>query len=285
MVPTVHARHDDATGTWSYVVADPATLQAALIDPLLDHDAASGRNDSTSARALLEIVATHGYDVRWILDTHTHADHLSAAHWLRRQLPDATLAMGAGITSVQRAHAERERHPAPPASRIVFDQLLHDGERFALGTLPARAIAVPGHTSDSTAYLIGNALFTGDSLLMPDAGTARCDFPGGDAALLFRSIAHLFHTLPDSTRVFVCHDYAPGGRAARCESTIGEQRRDNIHVREGTSPARFVAMRTERDAGLPLPALITQSLRANLHEGGLPHDDADATRVAGASPT
>lgn len=268
MVPTVHARHDDATGTWSYVVADPATLQAALIDPLLDHDAASGRNGSGSAQALLDIVHAHRYVVRWILDTHAHADHVSAVHWLRTQLPDATLATGAGVTAVQHAYAVQHGHAMPQPAALAHDHLLHDGERFMVGQLEARAIAVAGHTSDSTAYLIGNALFTGDSLLMPDAGTARCDFPGGDAGTLYRSIRHLFHTLPGSTRVFICHDYPQAGNVARCESTIARQRSDNIHVRDGIDEARFVAQRSARDADLPPPRLIAQSLRANLLDGG-----------------
>ncbi len=279
MQPHVISHHHPDTGTWSYVVADPTMRAAALIDPVLDFDAKSARTATASAQKLLESAREHGYEVRWLLETHAHADHLSAAQWLKQQLPDATLAIGAGIRDVQQTFA-----PALDADGTLaidgsqFDRLLGDDEAFHIGALPARAIPVPGHTRDSLAYLIGDALFTGDSLFMPDAGTARCDFPGGDAATLYRSIRRLFDTLPDATRVFVCHDYGPNGRTVACETTIGEQKRSNIHVRDGCDEAGFVALRTARDATLAMPALILPALQVNLRGGTLPAPERNGIR-------
>lgn len=279
MVPAVHPQHHADTGTWSYVVADPATREAALIDPVLDYDAKSARTSIASAEALLDIAHTHGYRVRWLLETHAHADHLTAAQWLQAQLPEAVLAIGAGIRDVQRHFAAKlEPGDALPSDGSQFAHLFADDEPFRVGGLAARAIPVPGHTRDSLAYLIGDALFTGDSLFMPDAGTARCDFPGGDAATLYASIRRLFDTLPADTRVFVCHDYGPGGRAVACESTLGEQKHSNIHVRDGVSEAEFVAMRTARDATLAMPALILPALQVNLRGGALPEPEANGVR-------
>lgn len=283
-LPRVHPHHHADTGTWSYVVADQATQDAAIIDPVLDFDARSGRTSTASAQALLDTVRGHGYRVRWLLETHAHADHLSAAQWLRGQLSDATLAIGAGIRAVQ-AHFAPLLDPDGTwaADGSPFGRLFADDDSFAVGTVDARAIPVPGHTRDSLAYLIGDALFTGDSLFMPDAGTARCDFPGGDAATLYRSIRRLYDTLPDETRVFVCHDYGVrpdhgNGRAPACQTSIGEQKRNNIHVRDGIDEAEFVALRTARDATLPMPALILPSLQVNLRGGALPEPDRNGVR-------
>jgi glyoxylase-like metal-dependent hydrolase (beta-lactamase superfamily II) len=284
MVPAVHPLHHADTGTWSYVVADPATREAALIDPVLDYDAKCARTSTASAGALLDIARAHGYRVRWLLETHAHADHLTAAQWLQAQLPEAVLAIGAGIRDVQRHFAAKlEPGDALPSDGSQFAHLFADDEPFRVGELAARAIPVPGHTRDSLAYLIGDALFTGDSLFMPDAGTARCDFPGGDAATLYASIRRLFDTLPDDTRVFVCHDYGVrtdqgSGRAVACESTLGEQKRSNIHVRDGIGEAEFVAMRTARDATLAMPALILPALQVNLRGGALPEPEANGVR-------
>ena len=267
--PAVHPFHDAATGTWSYIVADPATNAAWIIDPVLDFDAASARTATGSAQRLLDAVAASGYRVTAIVETHAHADHLSAAAWLKHEL-DVPVMIGAGIVQVQ-AHFgpvfDFDASFAPDGSQ--FERLLADGERLALGELPVEALSVPGHTSDSLAFLIGDALFTGDSLFMPDGGTARCDFPGGDAATLYRSIQRLF-ALPDATRVFVCHDYAPGGRARQCETSIGAQKAENIHVGAGRSEAEFVALRTARDATLSTPALMLPALQVNLRAGQLP---------------
>jgi glyoxylase-like metal-dependent hydrolase (beta-lactamase superfamily II) len=279
MPPLVHPRHHADTGTWSYVVADAETGVAAIIDPVLDFDAKSARIATVSAQALLDIVNEHAYAVRWLLETHAHADHLSAAHWLKTEhWPDATLAIGQGIREVQKAFRPifnlGEHFPVDGSQ---FDRLFDDGDAFAIGGLEARVIAVPGHTSDSNAYLIGDALFTGDSLFMPDGGSARCDFPGGDAATLYRSIRRLFE-LPDETRVFVCHDYGPGGREVACETSIGEQRRANIHARDGISEAEFVAMREARDATLAMPALILPAVQVNIRAGALPDAEDNGVR-------
>ncbi len=278
MKPIVHPHRHAGTGTWSYVVADPQTREAALIDPVLDYDAASGRTSTASAEMLLADVDAHGYRVRWLLETHAHADHLSAAHWLKQRFPEATLAIGEGIRTVQATFAPIfNLGPDFAADGSQFDRLFAADERFALGAIEARVIPVPGHTSDSNAYLIGDALFTGDSLFMPDGGTARCDFPGGSAATLYRSIRRLFE-LPDDTRVFVCHDYGPGGREPACETTIGEQKRANIHVRDGIGEAEFVEKREERDATLAMPALIIPSVQTNIRAGELPPAESNGVR-------
>jgi glyoxylase-like metal-dependent hydrolase (beta-lactamase superfamily II) len=277
--PDVHPFHHAATGTWSYVVSDPATRRAAIIDPVLDYDAASGRTSTTAAQALLDCVDAHGFVVDWLLETHAHADHLSAAHWLKsHHCAQARVAIGIGICTVQKTFRpifNLGEHV--PVDGSQFDHLFADAEHFAIGGLPARVIAVPGHTSDSNAYLIGDALFSGDSLFMPDAGTARCDFPGGSAAMLYRSIRRLFE-LADDTRVFVCHDYGPGGRAVACETSIGAQKRDNIHVHAGVGEAEFVRLREARDATLAMPALILPSVQTNIRAGALPEPEANGVR-------
>lgn len=266
------------SNTFSYVVSDPGSGQAVIIDPVLDFDAASARTATTSVQAIVDHVHAHDLQVQWILETHAHADHLSAGHWLKQGYPSARLAIGEGIRTVQKTFRPifnlGEHFPADGSQ---FDHLLNDGESFHLGGIEARVIAVPGHTSDSNAFLIGDALFTGDSLFMPDGGTARCDFPGGSAATLYRSIERLF-ALPDDTRVFICHDYGPGGRDVACETSIGEQKRANIHVRAGTSEAQFVQMRESRDATLSMPALIIPSVQTNLRAGALPPPEDNGVR-------
>ena len=277
--PVVTPFFHRASNTWSYVVRDPSSDAAVIIDAVLDFDAPSGRTSTTSAQAIVEYVAAERLDIRWLLETHAHADHLSAAHWLKAtHFPDATLAIGEGIRAVQKAFRPifnlGEHFPVDGSQ---FDHLFTDNETFAIGGLQARVIAVPGHTSDSNAYLIGDALFTGDSLFMPDGGTARCDFPGGDAATLYRSIRRMYE-LPDDTRVFVCHDYGPGGRNVACETSIGAQRRDNIHVRDGIGEAEFVAVRTARDATLAMPALLLPSVQVNIRAGALPEAEGNGIR-------
>ena len=265
VVPFFHG----PSNTWSYVVSDGT--EAAIIDPALDFDAASGRLGTTSAQILIDHVQARGLTLRWLLETHAHADHVSASIWLKQHWPQATLAMGSGIRQVQAMLAtEYGLGPDFVADGSQFDHLFEDGETFPLGQIQARVIAAPGHTSDSVAYLVGDALFTGDSLFMPDAGSARCDFPGGDAAMLYRSIRRLYDTLPDNTRVFVCHDYGPGGRAIACQTSIGAQRGNNIHVRDGVDESQFVSLREARDATLALPGLIVPSIRANLRGGAIP---------------
>ncbi|MFC6840503.1 MBL fold metallo-hydrolase [Xanthomonas theicola] len=264
-VPHVHPFHHAGSGTWSYLVEDGR--DAALIDPVLEFDPDTAALRDAPVRGLAERLSARGLQLRWILETHAHADHVSAAQWCKRRWPQATLAIGAGIVQVRARFATHFGLAADGRdTRCGFDHLFADGERFTIGALPAQVIAVPGHTGDSVAYLIGDALFPGDSLFMPDSGTARCDFPGGDAATLFRSIQKLY-ALPESTRVFVCHDYGAGGRAVACETSIGAQRRDNIHVRDGVGEAEFIALRQARDATLAEPRLMQPSVRANIQAG------------------
>jgi glyoxylase-like metal-dependent hydrolase (beta-lactamase superfamily II) len=278
MAPLVRPFFHPGSNTWSYVVAEGDGGAAAIVDPVLDFDAAAARTGTASAQALLDHVRERGLRVEWILETHAHADHLSAGDWLRRQLPGAKLGIGEGIRTVQATFRPVFGLGSDfPVDGSQFDHLFADGETFAIGGLRAQVIAVPGHTGDSNAYLVGDALFPGDSLFMPDGGTARCDFPGGDAATLYRSIRGLF-ALPDATRVFVCHDYGPGGREVACETTIGAQKRGNIHVRDGVTEAEFVAMREARDATLKVPALLLPALQVNIRAGALPEPEADGIR-------
>jgi glyoxylase-like metal-dependent hydrolase (beta-lactamase superfamily II) len=276
-VPEVEARYHADTGTWSYVVSDPATKAAAIIDPVLDYEQKGARTSTVSAQALLDHVEARGLSLRWILETHAHADHLSAAAWLQERT-GAPIGIGAGIRSVQTAFKPiYGLEPEFPTDGSQFDRLFSDGERFALGELEVEVIATPGHTSDSLSYRIGDAVFVGDSIFMPDGGTARCDFPGGDAQVLYASIQRLY-ALPDATRVFVCHDYGPGGREPRAQTSIGEQKAANIHVRAQTSAAEFVELRRKRDATLALPALILPAVQVNIRGGRLPPARADGRR-------
>lgn len=265
------------SNTWSYLVIEPATKAALVIDPVLDYDPKSGRTGTASVRKIAEAIAGEGLQLRWILETHAHADHLTAAPWLQAQC-GGRIGIGEGIRQVQAAFKPLfNLEPGFATDGSQFDHLFTDGETFALGVHEAQVIAVPGHTSDSVAYRVGDALFVGDSIFMPDGGTARCDFPGGDAAMLYRSIRRLL-ALPDDTRVFVCHDYGPGGRAIAHETTIGEQRRTNIHVRDGIDEAAFVAMRKARDATLAMPVLMLPAVQVNIRAGHLPPPEANGTR-------
>lgn len=278
MRPTVVPFFHSESCTWTYLVSDPDTRHAAIVDPVLDFDTKAGRTGTRSAQQIVDRARAEGLDVRWILETHAHADHLSAGQWLKGECPNATLAIGEGIRIVQETFRPifnlGEHFPADGSQ---FDHLFADGDRFAIGAIDAEVIAVPGHTNDSVAYRIGDALFVGDSIFMPDGGTARCDFPGGDAHRLYRSIQRLF-ALPNDTRVFVCHDYAPGGREYACETTIAAQKAGNIHVRDGVSEDAFVAMRTARDATLAMPALLLPSVQVNIRAGHLPEPDDNGVR-------
>lgn len=258
------------TFTYSYVAWDPATKTAAVIDPVLDYDAASGATATESAAKLASFIGEHGLEPRWILETHAHADHLSAAPYLKAQFPAAEIAIGRGITLVQETFKgvfNLDDDFATDGSQ--FDRLLDEGDRLALGELEIEVIATPGHTSDSLTYVIENAAFVGDSIFMPDMGTARCDFPGGDATVLYESIQKLF-ALPDETTLLMCHDYAPGGRELANVTTVGEQRNHNKHVGDGKSLEEFRRMREERDATLGAPKLLYPAVQVNIRAGRLP---------------
>ena len=275
--PEVRALYHEPTSTFSYVVWDPATRQAAVIDPVLDYDGAAGRTGTASAAALLAIIETEQLAPCWILETHAHADHLSAAAFLHERT-GAAVAIGRGITSVQATFRDiYNLGPDFPVDGRQFDRLFADGERFMLGEVAVEVLATPGHTDDSVTYLVGDAAFVGDTLFAPDYGTARCDFPGGDAARLFDSVQRLY-ALPPETRLFLCHDYPPEGRAPRCEWSVAEQQAGNIHINAGTRAADFVRMRTERDAGLKMPALIIPSVQVNIRAGRLPEPDDNGRR-------
>jgi glyoxylase-like metal-dependent hydrolase (beta-lactamase superfamily II) len=268
----MHIEHffDPATFTYSYVVSDPATGRCALIDPVLDYDPAAGRISYASADRLIDWVQTQQLEVEWILETHVHADHLSAASYLRQRL-GGRIAIGDRIRVVQETFGQLfNAGPDFATDGSQFDHLLADNETFRVGSLEARALHTPGHTPACMTYLIGDAAFVGDTLFMPDYGTARCDFPGGDARTLYRSIQRLF-ALPDDTRLFMCHDYKAPGRDTFChETTVGAERRENVHVRAGISEDDFVRMRAERDATLGMPTLMLPSVQVNMRAGALP---------------
>jgi glyoxylase-like metal-dependent hydrolase (beta-lactamase superfamily II) len=275
--PEVRPFLHQPTGTWSYVVADPETRRAAVIDPVLDFDMKSGRTWTEAADAMVEFVREQRLTVDWILETHAHADHLSSAPYMQAAV-GGKIAIGRGIQDVQRTFRDVLNLGADFATDgRQFDRLFADDEEFTIGSLAARAIPTPGHTSDSLSYLVGDAVFTGDSIFMPDGGTARCDFPGGDARVLFASIQRLY-ALPPETRVFVCHDYGPGGREIACETTIAAERAGNIHVRDGTTEGEFVALRTKRDAGLDLPNLLYPSVQVNIRAGRPPPAEGNGRR-------
>jgi glyoxylase-like metal-dependent hydrolase (beta-lactamase superfamily II) len=260
---------DPATWTVTYVVADAQARRAAIIDPVLDYDPKSGRTDTESADKVLAFIKEQGLQVDWILETHAHADHLSAAHYLK-QHTGARIAIGEHIRAVQSTFKKvfnLERSFLPDGSQ--FDHLFADGETFMIGQLEATALLVPGHTPADMAYRIGDSLFVGDTLFMPDIGTARADFPGGDAHALYRSI-HRLLALPPDTRVYVCHDYPPDSRGPQWQTTIAEQAANNIHVHDGISEADFVAMRAARDATLGMPTLILPSIQVNIRAGDMP---------------
>ena len=267
--PDVEMFFHAQSSTFSYVVTDPNTQQCVVIDPCLDIEEAAGSIRTNSVRQIRNYIREHNLSCAFILETHAHADHLSAAHYLKNELGSTTV-IGNDITEIQRVFADIYSEPESFAiNGTQFDVLLSDGETLEFGSISIKAMHVPGHTPACMAYLIGDALFVGDTLFMPDSGTARCDFPGGDARTLYQSIQRLFE-LPDETRVFVCHDYQPNGRELAFETTIGEQKTQNIHVRESISEAVFVSLRENRDAQLSMPKLILPSLQVNIRAGALP---------------
>ncbi|MBJ9974483.1 MBL fold metallo-hydrolase [Pseudomonas sp. S75] len=277
----VDALFDPATSTLSYLVMDRETRQCALIDSVLDYDPKSGRTDRNSADRLLERVEALDAQVQWILETHVHADHLSAAAYLKQQV-GGKVAIGAHITQVQKTFgALFNADPGFARDGSQFDVLFHDNDLFRIGNLHARALHTPGHTPACMSYQVEDgderAVFVGDTLFMPDYGTARCDFPGASARTLYRSIQRLL-ALPDSTRLFMCHDYLPGGRQMRYVTTVAEQREHNVHVHSGVSEDCFVAMREARDATLEMPVLILPSVQVNMRSGQLPEPEDNGVR-------
>jgi glyoxylase-like metal-dependent hydrolase (beta-lactamase superfamily II) len=272
---------DPKTWTVSYLVFDTETKQCALIDSVLDYDPKSGRTGTGSADKLIARVKELSASVQWILETHVHADHLSAAPYLKEKL-GGRVAIGSGITTVQDVFGKLfNAGPGFARDGSQFDRLLDDGEAFAIGSLRARAMHTPGHTPACMTYIVSDgeesAAFVGDTLFMPDYGTARCDFPGGDARTLYRSINRVL-SLPPDTRLYMCHDYQPNGREVRFVSTVAEEREQNIHVRDGISEEEFTAMRTKRDATLEMPVLILPSVQVNMRAGRLPEPEDNGRR-------
>ena len=275
MRPDVVCFFDDRTNSATYVVSDPETSTAAVIDPVLDFDPISGRTWTESADRVIEHVRAEGLTVDWLLETHVHADHLTAAQHMRDTL-GGTHAIGAGVTVVQKTFGDIfNADMAHDGSQ--FGRLFADGDTFSIGGIEARVMATPGHTPACVTYVIGDACFIGDTMFMPDSGTARCDFPGGDAKQLYGSLMKILE-LPDDMRVFVCHDYGAGGtRDFAWETTIGEQRASNIHVGGGTLEHDYVQMRTQRDATLSLPRLIVPAVQINMCAGAFPPPESNGT--------
>jgi glyoxylase-like metal-dependent hydrolase (beta-lactamase superfamily II) len=273
--PEVTSFFDEATNTASHIVRDPATRCCAVVDSVLDYDAASGRTATASADELVAFIQEGGLEVEWILETHVHADHLSAAPYIKERL-GGVLGIGENVRLVQNvfgkvfnAGTEFQRDGSQ------FDHLLVDGERFTVGELDAVAMHTPGHTPDSVTYVIGDAAFVGDTLFMPDYGTARADFPGGNAHSLYRSARRVL-SLPSATRLFLCHDYKPPGRSEFCwETTVAAERAHNVHIHDGVSEDEFVRMRTARDAQLGMPKLILPSVQVNMRAGEFPPAESD----------
>ncbi|HEX5310880.1 MBL fold metallo-hydrolase [Aquabacterium sp.] len=272
--PLVQSFFDPATGTYTHVVYDEPGGHAAVVDPVLDFDQKSGRTSHLHADEVIAFVRSHQLQVDWILETHAHADHLSAAPYLQQTL-GGRIAIGAAIARVQSVfkglfHLE----PEFATDGSQFDHLFNDGEAFAIGRLTATAWHVPGHTPADMAFVVGDAVFVGDTLFMPDVGSARCDFPGGDAHQLYRSIQRIL-ALPDNTRLYLCHDYPPNGRAPQGVCTVTDQKQHNIHVHQGIGEDQFVAMRQARDATLAMPQLILPSVQVNIRAGHLPPAESD----------
>ena len=270
MPALIEAFFDDASSTYSYVIYEADGGQCAIVDPVLDYNPAAGRTTTVQADRIIAFVREHRLQVQWLLETHAHADHLSAAPYLRREL-GGKIAIGQSICKVQNAFkALFNLEPEFCIDGSQFDHLFAPDESFRIGNLKATALHVPGHTPADMAYLIGNdVILVGDTMFMPDVGTARCDFPGGNANQMFASI-HKLLAFPASVRLYVCHDYPPEGRAPECMTTVGEQRKNNIHVRDGIDENAFVEMRTRRDSGLGMPTLLLPAIQVNVRAGNLP---------------
>jgi glyoxylase-like metal-dependent hydrolase (beta-lactamase superfamily II) len=277
MRPLVEPFFDPVTSTFTYVVHTGDDSACAIVDSVLDYDPKAGRTSTACADRVIAFVRARALRVEWLLETHAHADHLSAAQYLRREL-GGKIAIGEQIRTVQRAFKGVFNLGADvPADGTQFDHLFAPDETFAIGTLTAQALHVPGHTPADMAYVVGDAVFVGDTLFMPDVGSARCDFPGGDAHALYRSVQRLL-SLPAETRLFMCHDYPPQSREVRCETTVREERSANIHLHEGVSENDFVEMRTRRDRTLSMPILILPSVQVNIRAGAMPPPESNGVR-------
>ncbi|WP_076593817.1 MBL fold metallo-hydrolase [Herminiimonas arsenitoxidans] len=277
MPPIVQPFFDAETGTVSYVVYEARGSACAIIDSVLDYDPKSGHTSTTSADKLINFIQEQKLIVEWILETHAHADHLSAAPYIKNHL-GGKIAIGQMITKVQRVFDDIfNLEDSFKFDGSQFDYLFHEDEEFHIGNLTAKALYVPGHTPADMAYHIGDAIFVGDTLFMPDAGTARCDFPGGDAHTMYQSVQKIL-SFPDTTRLFMCHDYPPNGRAPAWESTVAQQRTTNIHIRKDIDEDDFVAMRTARDKTLGMPTLILPAIQINIRAGNMPPADDNGVR-------
>lgn len=277
MRPCVEPFFDVATSTFTYVVHAGDGTPAAVIDSVLGYDHKSGRTSTGSADGVIAFIREHGLQLQWLLETHAHADHLSAACYVKRQL-GGKIGIGEHIRAVQHTFKGIFNLGADMREDgAQFDRLFADSETFSIGALDARAIHVPGHTPADIAYQVDDAVFVGDTLFMPDIGSARCDFPGGDAHVLYRSVRKLL-SLPSHTRMFMCHDYPPASRAVRCETTVDEQRRTNVHLREGVSEEEFVHMRVARDRTLEMPVLILPAVQVNIRAGEMPPPESNGVR-------
>ena len=275
--PVIQAFFDEPTNTVSYLVSDPVTKKGAVIDPVLDFDHRSGKASVTSADAILAAAAEQGVEIAWVLETHAHADHLSGAPYVKLKT-GAKVGIGEHIRDVQRIFRPVFNATDVSGDGSEFDQLFKDGQRFKIGSLEVEVIYTPGHTPACVSYRIGDAVFVGDTLFMPDYGTARADFPGGDAHALYRSIRRIL-SLPAETRLFMCHDYkAPGRDEYAWETTVGEERAKNVHVGEGVSEDDFVAMRTKRDAKLAAPLLLLPSIQVNIRAGKFPPAESNGVQ-------
>ena len=268
--------YEARTGSVQYVVADPATRKCAIIDPVLDYDEKSASTATIEADRILKFIADKGYELEWILDTHPHADHFSAADYLKQKTGVQT-AIGAKVVDVQKLWKGFYNWPDLPADGSQWDRLFADGDTFMVGSIPARVMFSPGHTLASITYVIGDAAFVHDTLFVPDSGTARADFPGGSARVLWKSIQDIL-ALPEATRIFTGHDYCEGGREPMWESTVAEQKATNIHMSKHLTEAEFVAAREARDRTLPMPKLILHALQINTNAGRLPEPEANGTR-------
>ncbi|MCR8547882.1 MBL fold metallo-hydrolase [Salipiger sp. P9] len=267
--PTVKSFWDEATGSWQYVFHDPATMKGAIVDPVWDYDPQAGATATTNAQKILDYVRETGIEIVWILDTHPHADHFSAAPWLKEKL-GAPTAIGEKVTGVQKLWTGIYNLPGDvPQDGSQWDRLFADGDAFMVGEIPVKVMFSPGHTLASVTYVAGDAAFVHDTFMMPDSGTSRADFPGGSSKELYGSLQRIL-ALPDDTRLFVGHDYAPKGRAAQCVATVAEHKAANIHLKDAPSEAEYRAVRDARDATLPLPKLMLAALQINIRGGRKP---------------